>query len=1010
MAMSNSAENGGFDVEAQKSLLVDNQEQVAAAEGERGSKSSSSSVHAKNEWKRCILVIRSTLVFMSRAHHYAADFTSSSDYASLSISDDDNDRDSGSAAAFDDSFDDGGILSAHLSSPANTELQQIQSERVAEIVKKKNLQELGEYGGVRGVAEALNSDLENGRMISIPFPPPVPTSQSPCKLSRFLLNNFFNTFLESCNNLTVFLLSCAAALSLGFGIKEDGLHNMGWFNGVVLLATVAMIVVCTTARKCWEKWSNNIKSQLGRKLDVQILRGGNTGSVGEVDIEVGDIAFLRKGDQLPADGLFLGSGDECLQLDDASIINEANPFMFYGSKVVNGDGRMLVTSTGTDTVWGEMMSQAAANKDCNVECYLNKLFDCLHILGLLISILIIVVLFLRYKAGKLDDERRYRPDSKGEPTQLKTFVEALKAIITGSKGTARVLTTLLSVPLLGIMEGVPLVISVSILVWNRKTLAAAYMALELRDSFACINIPHLTTICTDISGGMTAHHLEIDKLYVGDGFVSPSSTLPSQLVEALHGVIAAPICPPAVPPSQSGAADHVDIDPKLECLLSWAESDLGMNRSLIVQSKINSPLNTHEHFQVLKDKNGNRGYLHCKGPPDRILSVCSHHYGIDGQIREMDGERKRKLQMDIQLAFLAMISMRKTSTEATKVAVEMLKEEGIRTILASGEQDSVLRAIAEKCGLLTTNSDDDDQVVVTGENFRELRDDDRLNMIEKICIMANCTPDDKFLLIKCLKERGRVVALVAQRTVDAPALKLADIGITYGSSRSTSEIVKDCSEITLRDGKYCFLGLLVNVIKSGRSFLENIRKFIQLQLIFSISSSLINFTATVALGDAPITAVQLFWLNLVVALVGGLALLTEPPVTVMSTAEMPPKKVVIITRDMLRNIGVQVFYQTGVFVVLQHKGLGGMIYNGFFLCQMFNLFIARQPRKKNIFSGVFHSWFWMALILFPICQAAFAVAEEFLGSCRPLDFKLWGVCLLIAFVSWPLDLLAKMLL
>lgn len=874
------------------------------------------------------------------------------------------------------------------------------------------------------MAEALNTDLQNG----IPIPQQT-YPRNPTLLYQFLLT-LFHSFLESSNNYTVFLLSCATVLSLGFGIKEDG-PQMGWLNGGVLLATLLLMVAGTTIRTCWEKWSSN-KSQSGRMLEVKIVRGGGPQIVGEVDLVVGDIAILQEGDQLPADGLFVRGNDEALlQLDDGSIIDEHNnPFMFYGSRVMNGAGRMLVTSTGMDTVWGEMMIRAA-NKECNFECYLNKLFVCVHISGLLISLLIIVVLFLRYHAGKLDDERRYRPDSKGEPTQLKTFVDALKAIITGSKGTARVVTTLLSVSLLGIVEGAPLVISASIFIWSRKMLA--YKALE-RDSFACVNTARLTTICTDISGALIGIH----KLYVGEGFVSEISSVASEVVEALCDVIVAP---------SLLSATATDIgNSEADSLLSWAESVLGMDRNLIEQSKeiLHNTLN--QPFQLIMEKNGNRGILHCNGPPHQILSMCSHHYGIDGQIREIDGEKKRELERDIghmlaedaqvtayackhiqdltevshhhqpnDLAFLAMISMRKTKMEAIKVSVSRLKEERIRTILASGEDFSVLKSIAQGCGMLTTSLNSDD-LVLKGEEFRELGDEERLKKVEKICIMSNCTPHDKFLLVKCLKETGQAVALVAHRTVDAPALKLADIGITYGGS-SSSEIVQDCSDITLLDGNCCCFGFLLNAIKSGRCFLENIRKFIQMQLIFAVSSSLINFTATVALGDAPITAVQLFWLNLVVALVGGLALLTGSAAAA-APVESSEK---LITREMWRNIGVQVCYQTSVFVAVQHRGkdiLGTSgdrvkltIYNAFFLCQMFNIFIARQPRKMNIFSGLFHGscWFWVALLIFTICQAVFAAAEEFIGSSPGLSSKLWGECLLIAFLSWPLDLAAKML-
>ncbi|KAI3456561.1 hypothetical protein Pfo_013224 [Paulownia fortunei] len=693
---------------------------------------------------------------------------------------------------------------------------------------------------------------------------------------------------------------------------------------------------------------------------------------------------------------------------------------------------MLVTSTRMDTVWGEMMSQAmeSAGNKSKFESYLHNLNTCIHISGLLISILIIIVLFLRYKAGKLDDERRYRPDSKGEPTRVKMIIDAMKGIITGSRATARVLTTLLSVSLLGIMEGMPFVISVAAIIWSRKTLA--HKASE-RDYLAFVKMACVTTICTDKFGGLTEQEKEIDKFYVGQEFVSESSVVASKVLEGLCDGIGTLLIPP------------IDCESELVPIISWAEAKLGMKReSVIEQCKIirysgRNPL--QECCQVLVEKNGNGGYLHCKGPPQDILSLCSHHYDIDGQIQKIDEPKRRMLAQTFSymqaeeaeviafackhvkdfdevsvepkdLIFLAMISLEKTKTEDTKGAVSTLMQGGIRTIVASGDDVAVLETFGQNCGLLTPGSDD---LVLTAEEFRDWTHEEKMDKVEKICIMGNCLPSDKILLINCLREKGQVVALLAQRTIDAPALKQADIGLTIGTW--SSEVARECCDISIWDGS-CF-SFLVSVIESGRCFQDATRKFIQLQLIITISSSLINFTAIVFFGDAPITAVQLFWLNLVVALVGGLALLTGPSTKPLMTILPVESSAKLITKAMWRNIAIQASYQTTIFVTLQHKGhailgtSGGrvksIIYNGFFLCQIFNKFIAREPEKKNIFSGLFHNncWFWVALVLFLICQAVFAMAEKVLDTSPGLNLKLWGACLLIGLVSWLLDWVGK---
>ncbi|KAL7088520.1 hypothetical protein ACP275_13G132100 [Erythranthe tilingii] len=1055
--MSESEEISGFDIEAQQSLLGTTSVPPPA-------ETATASIRS------IILLIRSTQLFKlgrAGAHNYhdaavAADHiisssttssprsTSAVSYASIPISADDqiliNIPGSTTTTLHEEE-----TLTAQ--SVVNIELQRFaQINNIADIVKKRNLQKLNDFGGVRGVAEALSTDLDKGKIIS--NPKKTCTQFNP---NTQLLLTFFHSFLAAWNNYTIFLLSFAAILSLWFGIKEEGLC-MGWLNGALIIFTIFILVTCKAVHKCWEersrkKLENNFLREICNK--VRVLRGGEFLFVKEIDLEVGDIAVLRKGDRVLADGIFVDSRAS-LELDDNGfIIDEENPFLFYGDRVINGDARMLVTSTRMDTLWGETMKNqllgfgsSSDDKRCKFESYIHTLNTYIHFVALVVSILFIIVLFLRFKFGKLDDERRFRPESKGEPTSVKTIVEAMKGIVTGSRPTARVLTTLLSVSLLGVMEGMPLVISIATIIWSRKTLARKATG---RDYLACIKMASVTTvICADKFGGLTEHdckEVEIDKFYVGQGFVCESSVVASNVLEGLCDGIG------------TVYLTHGDdyCGSELGQMVSWAEAKLGMKReSVIEQYKLISYCSVNiDPLQqlcqvVIMEKSSNERYLHCKGPPGYILSLCSHQYDIDGRVQEIDEPKRRTLEQAIQhmqsdqegdqviafackyvttdfdeslalveskdLILLAMIRQRETRTDDTKRAITRLKDErGIKTVLATGDHVDVLVTIARNCGLLTTDSDEDLSVSITAaEEFREWSDEQKMEQADKICVMGNCLPSDKILLIDLLQKKGQVVALLAQRTTDAPALRKADVGIAFGSW--SSELARECSDITIWDIGNNPFTFLLNVVVSGIHFQENIRKSIQLQLIVTISSTLINFTAIVFLGDSAITTVQLLWLNLVVALAGLALMLTGPP---------PPPEVTsssgkLMTKAMWRNIGVQAAYQTIVFVGLQHRGQdmlgtsGGrvksVIYNGLYLCQMFNKFVAREIERKNFLSGLFekkNGWFWVGLVGFLMSQIVFAAAEQVIGSTPGLTFQLWGFCFLIGVVSWVLDWIGK---
>ncbi|CAA2983071.1 calcium-transporting ATPase 12, plasma membrane-type-like [Olea europaea subsp. europaea] len=340
--------------------------------------------------------------------------------------------------------------------------------------------------------------------------------------------------------------------------------------------------------------------------------------------------------------------------------------------------------------------------------------------------------------------------------------------------------------------------------------------------------------------------------------------------------------------------------------------------------------------------------------------------------------------------------------------VSTLDGGGVTTIFTALDRVDVLRTTINNCQLHIPESN-----ALTGDEFRNLTNEERMQKVGTIRILGSCTPQDKVTLLNFLKEKGEVVAVLGLQTNDAPALKEADIGLTMGIR--SSEMAKECSDLIIWNADFTFL---VNGIKSGRRTYENIRKFIQFQLVNIISSSLVNSIATIFLGDAPMTAMELFWLNLVVALLGGLALLTMPPAE--NLMKMPPIRTSgrLITNATWRNIAIQVSYQTAICSILLLKGsavlgisadaIKSMICNSLFLCQLFNKIIAREPEKNNIFERLHQNrWFWVAFVLFLMSQAAMTATENVLGISASLSWKLWALCILIGLVSWPLDFAGK---
>ncbi|KAH0697498.1 hypothetical protein KY290_015373 [Solanum tuberosum] len=128
----------------------------------------------------------------------------------------------------------------------------------------------------------------------------------------------------------------------------------------------------------------------------------------------------------------------------------------------------------------------------------DKLNNYIHISGLLIGILITVVVFIRFKLGNKDDEYGYRLETK-EEAEIAQIMNALKKVLTESKGTERVLITLLGVTLVGMTEGVPFLISITMAYW--------YPNFDVK-------MESVSTFCIENVGWLKEQKLEVSQFFL----------------------------------------------------------------------------------------------------------------------------------------------------------------------------------------------------------------------------------------------------------------------------------------------------------------------------------------------------------------------------------------------------------------------------------------------------------------------------------------------------------------
>ncbi|KAK0599468.1 hypothetical protein LWI29_005516 [Acer saccharum] len=908
------------------------------------------------------------------------------------------------------------------------EIPKLQHERVAEIVKSGDLNSLQRFGGVNGIAQALRTDLHNG----------IPGDEKDLCSRRHIDNNhilfqgnapaapgFLKELLRCCNSSVIFCLSLSAVLSTGFGIEEKGLRT-GWYEGCLIALGIIMLVGLSWLREFLNEKQNKKQKRSHSQVEIDVLRGGNRQKISISDVVFGDIVDLRRGYEVPGDGLFIYGGN--LKLDDGSkttTIDERNPFIYYGSKVINGQGRMLVTSVGMNTKWGEKMSQVTnepAGKITFLPAQIDKLSIMMQIIGLSISILMLVVVFLRFKFGKEHDHHDYEaPEIKGKPISIQVFADFIKRISLKPSGSVNVLTTSLTLLVVGFAEGVPFIITLAIIYWNKKALCDKGY---LKESLACVGMGSVTTICTGKTGGLTLSSEVVEVLLIDEQVIREDTVIDTRVHEALCNGISA---------LGSSIGNP---------FLSWATSKLGLELEIlkkscnIIDSKEIGSWKDKEGSRVLMRKNRNEEScmcLHRSGSAKTILAMSSLYYDCEGAVKILDENKRSAFHKNIQqmqsknlktvafahkmvdnypdfegdnsLILIGLIGLKHICPMETRKAVKAFIDADVNMILISEDDVSELKDIGLEFGLLNGQ----ERQVVGGEEFRNLCDDDRKVRVENISVIGNCLPGDKLLLVQCLKQNGHVVAMVGTRTNDIPALKEANLGIAMGIE--SSELAKECSDIVISDEDF---NPLVTILSYGRYAYNNISKYIQFGITMFVAWLLVTTITTTAFGDAPVTTIQWFWVNLIVSIPSGLVLLTEQPL--MDKSPLIRKTDRFITKSMWRNIITQALFQATILVTFQLKGqaiLGinskvckTMIFNIFVLFQVFNLF--NTIRKPNLLEVIYRNlWFWVAVEVILLLQLAFMeIAHKLVGNAK-LNGEQWGICVLIGMLSLLFDFTAK---
>jgi cation-transporting ATPase I len=585
---------------------------------------------------------------------------------------------------------------------------------------------------------------------------------------------------------------------------------------------------------------------------ARVLRDGEAATVPASEVVQGDILLLAPGDRIAADARLLEASG--LEVDEGVLTGESLPvakgpdaggesgrIVLEGSDVLVGTGRAVVVAVGTSTRMGA--TAAALTLDETRESPLGeRLGQILHL---------------------------------ALPVAVGGGVLAALAGLWQGQALAATLTIGLSTALSAVPEGLPLLAGagqagVARRLAHHKALVRRLAAVEA--------LGRVDVACTDKTGTLTEGRLALT--LVADG--EREARLPGPLGPELRRVLLTAALASPHPEAGDANAHPTDV-----AVVRGAQA-AGLGDELNAPRDLEAPFDPAQSFHATRVN----GRLCVKGAPETLAPRCMRlrrggadrpldeqgREGLLSRARELAARGLRLLLVaegppgaspdDPQgLTLLGFVGISDPLRPTVREAVRRCREAGVRVVMLTGDHPATARTIAREAGLL--DGDDD---ILTATELAELHNGELDRRLDKAVVIARATPLDKLRIIESLRRSGHVVAMTGDGVNDAPALRLADVGVAMG--RAGTEVARQAADVVLGDDDFA---TLVEALVEGRGFWQNMRRGVGLLLGGNVGELGLIVGASVLGFGAPLTTAQILVVNLITDALPALAVVLQRP-------------------------------------------------------------------------------------------------------------------------------------
>ena len=639
------------------------------------------------------------------------------------------------------------------------------------------------------------------------------------------------------------ILAAGAGLSLFLGSPLD-------------FALIGGTVLVNVAVGAWQERQAGQAAQALAQMSrptATVIRDGDRKQIAAGEVVPGDILLLASGDRVAADARMLESS--ALEVDEAALTGESQPvtkapeggsdasrMVLEGSDVTTGRGRAVVVAVGKDTRLGATAA-ALALDDAR-----------LSPLGIRLGRLMQQFLPLAGVGGGL----------------------VVGAGLLRGQALLPQLAVGATIALASVPEGLPLLAGMGEAAVARRL--AGRNALVRRLS-AVEALGRVDVACTDKTGTLTEGKLALGLVASLEAEAVQPGNLPDSLRRVLRAAALASPAPDA-PDFESHPTDVAVVRGALNA---------GLSEEITEKRLSEAPFDPARAFHATRTAEG----LAVKGSPEavtaRCTSVCENGEAVPldeagrnrllAQAQALAGRGLRILMVaqgtqdaaavgnPQELTALGFVGIRDPLRPTVPAAVRRCREAGIHVLMLTGDHPATARAIAQEAGLL-----DDGRDVLTSADIAHLANGELHEKLDRAAVIARATPLDKLRIIESFQQHGHTVAMTGDGVNDAPALRLADVGVAMG--RGGTEVARQAAAVVLADDDFA---TLVEALVEGRGFWRNMRRALGLLLGGNLGELGLVVGAAVLGLASPLTTRQILAVNLITDALPALSVALQRP-------------------------------------------------------------------------------------------------------------------------------------